>query len=544
MMKPGRSNAVARRLTVGLFVLLGVMVAVVSSHTIVTARELIRSQSDVLGRSLADAAAVFCIEPLLAKDYPVLETYVESLTREKDDVVFARVEHEDGRLAAEFPRDRRSAAVSDDTLRIYREPITAHASFGTRDVGRVVLGISTARADALVRARTRELAVYSLISFAVGAGLLWILVQRIVGTPLLQLVTQANRLGEGNLDARVVLGTDDEFGQLADTLERMREALGAREAELRALNESLQHRNVELGEALEKAEEATRLKSEFVANVSHELRTPLNAIVNIPEGLLEDFSVPFRCSACGSLFDADVEERVESTTPCPHCSAKGTLVRQGDTAMSAAPGHIATNLVSVKKASTYLLGVVNKLLDFTKLEADRAEVKLETVNAQDLFAELKTLLVPVAQRDKVELSFNLPSNGECIELEADRVKLVQIFVNLIGNAIKFSHEGGTVQVGATLQPSDNSEVHGGDEVVFSVRDHGIGIPAAAHGTIFESFRQVDQGHTRRYGGTGLGLAITERLVKLHGGHIWLTSAPGAGSTFFVRLHVRAPRSLA
>jgi len=154
------------------------------------------------------------------------------------------------------------------------------------------------------------------------------------------------------------------------------------------------------------------------------------------------------------------------------------------------------------------------------------------------------LLVPVAQRDKVELSFNLPSNGECIELEADRVKLVQIFVNLIGNAIKFSHEGGTVQVGATLQPSDNSEVHGGDEVVFSVRDHGIGIPAAAHGTIFESFRQVDQGHTRRYGGTGLGLAITERLVKLHGGHIWLTSAPGAGSTFFVRLHVRAPRSLA
>ena len=245
---------------------------------------------------------------------------------------------------------------------------------------------------------------------------------------------------------------------------------------------ALQKREVEIANA--QIAEISRLKSEFLANMSHELRTPLNAILGFSEILKDNLA--------GILTDEQQQECLENI----HASGK------------------------------HLLELVNDVLDLSKIEAGRMELQYERFRVLTAFKEVRNVIKSLSSQR--ELEFTDEIEPESLEVRADKSKVKQVMYNLLSNAIKFTPIGGRIWVKAHASNGD---------LVVSVGDTGIGVPAEHQDRIFGEFYQIDNATTRATQGTGLGLSLTRRIVQLHGGALWVESEPGKGSIFSFRVPI-------
>lgn len=288
----------------------------------------------------------------------------------------------------------------------------------------------------------------------------------------------AQRMNSGDMSGAVDLPNRDELGLVVNSFNTI------------AVRLQESHHNMELaakqaeGMALA-AEAANQSKSQFLANMSHELRTPLNAIIGYSEML---------------------QEEAEDT---------------GAT-------HFVADLQKIHGAGKHLLGLINDILDLSKIEAGKMEIYLETFGIREVIQDVNSTIQPLIHKGKNQLEVRLADGVG--EMRSDLTKVRQILFNLLSNASKFT-EHGTI----TLSVERSFDVTGKEWILFRVKDSGIGMTPEQLGKLFQAFTQADASTTRKYGGTGLGLTISRRFCELMGGDIRVESEFGKGTTFSVRL---------
>jgi signal transduction histidine kinase/CheY-like chemotaxis protein/CHASE3 domain sensor protein len=273
--------------------------------------------------------------------------------------------------------------------------------------------------------------------------------------------------------------SEEELRVQQEELMQTNTELEERTTMLEEKNQMIEERNEEIQQKARELEMSARYKSEFLANMSHELRTPLNSILLLARLMVDN-----------KRQNLD-EEQIEYARV-------------------------------IEKSGQGLLSLIDEILDLSKIEAGKMYMEYQKVAVKEITNDINALFAPVADQKKI--GFNVEVSGDVpVQIETDKMRLEQILKNLISNAIKFTSQG---KVELIVKKS-----HDNNNLVFSVKDTGIGIPVEKQALIFDAFQQADGSTRRQYGGTGLGLSISKELAKLLGGNITLTSEPGNGSEF-------------
>jgi signal transduction histidine kinase/CheY-like chemotaxis protein len=306
--------------------------------------------------------------------------------------------------------------------------------------------------------------------------------------PIRKLVHFSHELAGGDFSAKphISIRTDDEIGLLVSALEGMADSLRHSYAQMEdhshILEEKVENRTRELAAARDKALAAAQAKSDFLANMSHEIRTPMNAVIGMA-----------------------------------HLAMDGTESRQQ-----------RDYLNKILTASETLLVIINDILDFSKVEAGKLSLEAVDFNLAETLENVASVNAIAANAKELDLLFDYPP--DLPPLHGDSMRLGQVLLNLVNNAVKFTEQG-QVEVRVEVLEQNDAEI----ELQFKVADSGIGMTEEQISNLFQAFSQADTSTTRQYGGTGLGLAICKQLVELMHGEIDVDSEPGTGSCFHFRI---------
>ncbi|MBF0564661.1 MAG: cache domain-containing protein [Nitrospirae bacterium] len=321
----------------------------------------------------------------------------------------------------------------------------------------------------------------------------YVFIKKLV-SPIRELSETALRVKGGDLEAKTDIKLDNELGILADAFNGMVERL---RDNIHSLDSKVNERTEELQEAYNKLKDLDEMKSSFLSNVSHELRTPLTSVLGFAEIIKESF-----------------EDIV-----LPHVNVESIKVER-------AISRISENAGIIISEGERLTTLINDVLDITKMEAGKMVWKCEPINIKDLLNHAARATSSLFRgKDPVRLIIETEENLPGTVGDYDRI--IQVMINLISNAVKFTPEGSiTLKAGAEV-----------GFLFISVIDTGIGIPSGERDKVFEKFKQLGNTLTDKPKGTGLGLPICKEIVEHHGGRIWVESAQGKGSTFCFSLPI-------